>query len=272
MGKFTNKTAIITGGSRGIGREIAIRLGKEGANVVLAAKTVEPHQFLAGTIGSVADEVVKAGGKALPLKLDVRDADAVQDVARQTVEHFGGIDIVINNAGAIYLTDTLSTEAKQFDLMHGINVRGTFLMSRACIPYMKNGGHILNLSPPIDLDPRWLAPHVAYTMSKYGMSMCTIAMAEEFKASGIAVNSLWPKTLIYTAAITRLMGEESEKNCRKPAILADAAAWIFAQNPKDVSGHLFLDEDVMARAGVKDLSVYDCVKHAELLPDLYVSL
>jgi citronellol/citronellal dehydrogenase len=270
MGSLTNKTAIITGGSRGIGREIAIRLGKEGANVVLAAKTVEPHKFLAGTIGSVAKEVENAGGKALPLQLDVRDADAIASVARAAFDHFKSIDMVVNNAGAIYLSDTLSTDAKQFDLMLGVNVRATFLMSRACIPFMKNGGHILNLSPPIKLASRWLAPHVAYTISKYGMSMCTLGMAEELREQHIGVNSLWPRTIIHTAAITRLMGDGAERNCRKPAVLADAAAWIFSQNPQEITGNLFLDEEVLARAGIKDLSSYDCVKDGELLPDLYV--
>lgn len=270
MGTFRNKTAIITGASRGIGREIAIRLGKEGANVVLAAKTVEPHQSLEGTIGSVAQEVEAVGGKALALKLDVRDAEAINDVVKKAYDHFHGIDILVNNAGAIYLTDTVSTHAKQFDLMHSVNVRATFLMARACVPYMKNGGHILNLSPPIKLEPKWLAPHVAYTMSKYGMSMCTLGMAEEFREQRIAVNSLWPRTLIYTAAITRLMGDEMLKNCRKPAILADAAAWIFAQPPQEITGNLFIDEVVLARAGVKDLAPYDCVENAELMPDLYV--
>lgn len=271
MGRFTNKTAIITGASRGIGREIAIMLASEGANIVLAAKTVEPHQYLAGTIMSVADEVEKAGGKALPFQIDVRDQVSIETLVLQAVDRFKTIDILINNAGAIYLTDTLSTEAKQFDLMHGINVRATFLMSRAAIPYLKKqGGHILNLSPPISLDSRWLAPHVAYTMSKFGMSMCTLAMAEEFKADGIAVNSLWPKTLIYTAAITRLMGEDSAKNCRKPAIVADAAAWILSQDPREISGNLFYDEEVLARAGVRDLARYNCTDDPELLPDIYV--
>lgn len=271
MGKFTSKTAIITGGSRGIGREIAIKLGSLGANVVLAAKTVDAHKFLPGTIGSVAIEVEKAGGQALPLKLDVRDADAINNVIQQTKARFGTIDILINNAGAIYLTDTLSTDAKQFDLMHSVNVRATFLMSRACIPHMqKTGGHILNLSPPIKLDVRWLSPHVAYTISKYGMSMCTIAMAEEFRSEKIAVNSLWPRTLIYTAAITRLMGDDSAKNCRKPAIMADAAAWILSQNPQEISGNLFLDEEVLARAGMTDFASYNCVSGGEVLSDLYV--
>lgn len=272
MKKLTNKTAIITGGSRGIGREIAIRLGSLGANVVLAAKTKEPHQFLEGTIDTVAQEVIEAGGKALAIQLDVRDSEAVEDVAHQAAKQFGAIDIVINNAGAIYLTDTLSTKAKQFDLMHGVNVRATFLVSRACIPYLaKQGGHILNLSPPIDMNPRWLAPHVAYTISKYGMSMCTLGMAEELKEQGIAVNSLWPKTIIYTAAIRRLMGDDTQNNCRKPEILADAAQWILSQDPKEISGNLFLDEEVLAKAGIKDLTQYNCVDNPELLPDLYVS-
>lgn len=272
MGHFTNKTVVITGASRGIGREIAIKLASEGANVVLAAKTKEPHKFLEGTIMSVAAEVSKAGGQALPYQLDVRDADAIFALINKTIERFKSIDILVNNAGAIYLTDTLSTDAKQFDLMHSINARATFLMSRACLPHlMKQGGHILNLSPPIKLDARWLAPHVAYTMSKYGMSMCTIGMAEEFRDHNVGVNSLWPKTLIYTAAVTRLLGEESAKNCRKPAIMADAAAWIFRQDPREVTGNLFYDEEVLAKAGIKDFSRYNCTEHTELLPDLYVS-
>lgn len=270
MGYFSNKTAIITGGSRGIGREIALKLASEGANVVIAAKTKDQHHSLEGTIMSVAKEVEDAGGKAFPYQIDVRDEKAINDLAKAAFDRFKSIDIVVNNAGAIYLTDTLSTEAKQFDLMHGVNVRATFLVSRACIPYMKNGGHILNLSPPIKMDNRWLSPHVAYTMSKFGMSMCTIGMADEFKKDNIAVNSLWPRTLIYTAAITRLLGDQAEKNCRKPEIIADAAAWIFKQNPREVTGNLFLDEEIMARAGVKDLAKYNCTSDANLLPDLYV--
>ncbi|HXW60433.1 MAG TPA: SDR family oxidoreductase, partial [Myxococcota bacterium] len=200
------------------------------------------------------------------------DADAISLLIEKTVSHFGGIDIVINNAGAIYLTDTLSTDAKQYDLMQGINARATFLLSRAAIPYLKkNGGHILNMSPPISLEPRWLAPHVAYSISKFGMSMCTLGMAEELKEYKIAVNSLWPKTIIYTAAITRLMGEDSMKNCRRPSIIADAASWILSQDPKKVSGHLFLDEEVMKKAGIKDLEPYSFVPNAELVPDIYVS-
>lgn len=271
MGHFVNKTAVITGASRGIGRQIALKLARAGANVVLAAKTKTPHQFLEGTIESVAHEVEQAGGKALPYQLDVRDADAIPGLMKQAYDQFKSIDIVVNNAGAIYLTDTEHTEAKQFDLMHAVNVRGTFLVSKAAIPYLeKQGGHILNLSPPIDMVARWLAPHVAYTISKYGMSMCTIGMAEELKDKGIAVNSLWPKTLIYTAAITRLMGDDAQKHCRKPDIMADAAAWIFEQSPKAVTGNLFLDEEVLHRAHVNDFTSYACVKNPELMPDLYV--
>lgn len=271
MGHFHNKTAVITGASRGIGREIALKLASMGANVVLAAKTLTPHKFLEGTLESVAHEVENVGGKALPYQLDVRDADAIPVLMSTAYEHFKSIDMVVNNAGAIYLTDTESTEAKQFDLMHGVNVRGTFLVSKAAIPYLaKQGGHILNLSPPINMEPRWLAPHVAYTISKYGMSMCTIGMAEELKEKAIAVNSLWPKTIIYTAAITRLMGEESQKHCRRPEIMADAAAWIFQQKPQEVSGNLFYDEDVLKRGGINEFTRYNCVGNAELMPDLYV--
>jgi citronellol/citronellal dehydrogenase len=268
MGYFTNKTAVITGASRGIGRAIALKLASEGANVVLAAKTKDPHQSLEGTILTVAKEVEEAGGKALPFQIDVRDDKSITDLAIAAMDHFKSIDILINNAGAIYLTDTLFTDAKKFDLMFGVNVRATFLVSRACIPYM-NSGHILNLSPPINLESRWLAPHVAYTISKFGMSMCTIGMAEEFKGT-ISVNSLWPKAIIYTAAITRLLGEESESNCRMPSIMADAAAWIFKQK-LDLTGNLFLDEEVMAMSGVKDLSIYNCHKDAKLMPDLYIA-
>lgn len=270
MGMFKEKTAIITGASRGIGRELALMLADEGANVVLAAKTKERHLFLDGTIESVAQEVEALGGRALPYQLDVRDDDKVAHMARDVAGHFGGIDIVINNAGAIYLTGTLETTAKQFDLMNQVNARATFLVSRAAIPFMKNGGHILNLSPPISLDQALLAPHIAYTISKFGMSFCTLAMAAEFASLGIAVNSLWPKTIIYTAAIARLMGESAKDNCRSPKIVADAARWIFSQSPKEVTGNLFDDEEVLKRAGVKDFASYRC-GDGVLLPDLYVA-
>jgi citronellol/citronellal dehydrogenase len=247
-------------------------LGSNGANVVLAAKTKDPHEKLEGTIISVAKEVEAVGGRAMAVQTDVRDVDAISSLMQKTVDHFKSIDIVINNAGAIYLTDTESTDAKQYDLMQSINARATFLVSRAAIPHLKkNGGHILNMSPPISLLPRWLSPHVAYSISKFGMSLCTLGMAEEFRDYGIAVNSLWPKTIIYTAAITRLMGEDAMRNCRRPSIIADAARWIFQQDPKNLSGNLFLDEDVISRAGIHDLASYSFVPGAELMPDLYIS-
>ncbi len=271
MGIFTNKTVVITGGSRGIGREIALKLASLGANIVLGAKTKEPHQFLEGTILSVAKEIEALGAKALPIQLDVRNADEIEACVKKAAETFGTIDVLINNAGAIYLTDTLHTEAKQFDLMQSVNVRATFLMSRACVPYLKRqGGHILNLSPPISMDAKWLAPHIAYSLSKYGMSLCTKAMAEEFREDRIAVNSLWPRTLIYTAAITRLMGEQSLKNCRKPAILADAAAWLLAQHPCSITGQWLLDEEVLKKAEIHDWDKYNCVDNPELVSDLYI--
>jgi citronellol/citronellal dehydrogenase len=270
--QFDNKTAIITGASRGIGREIALKLASFGANVVLAAKTVSPHPLLKGTIESVAKEVNSLGGNAMPYQIDVRDNDAMNLLVAKTFEQFKSIDILVNNAGAIYLTDTLHTESKQFDLMYQVNARATFLLSKAAVPFLgKQGGHILNLSPPISFDLKWLSPHVAYTMSKYGMSMCTLAMAEEFKDKQIAVNSLWPKTAIDTAAIARLLGEDAKKHCRKPAIMADAAAWIFAQDPHEITGNLFYDEDIIKRSGVNDLSNYACESNEKLFPDLYVS-
>lgn len=270
MAGLNNKTAIITGGSRGIGREIALKLASMGANIVLAAKTLEQHQFLEGTIMSVANEVRALGVRALPYQIDVRDADSIERLVDATMKEFGRIDILINNAGAIYLTDTMATQAKQFDLMMGINVRATFLMSRACLPFLKErGGHILNLSPPPSFDPKWLSPHVAYTISKYGMSMCTIGMAKEFTDYHVAVNSLWPKTLIYTAAITRLMGEETKKHCRTPGIIADAAAWILSQDT-GCTGNCFYDAEVLQKAGIFSLDNYRCDPQAELFPDLYV--
>jgi citronellol/citronellal dehydrogenase len=273
MGTFKNKVVIITGASRGIGRAIALKLAEAGASLVLAAKTKDPHAFLEGTIESVAEEVQKAGGKALPFQIDLRNSDDIDTLINTTISYFGHINGLINNAGAIYLTDTLNTPSKQFDLMFSINVRATFLLSRAAMPYLikAGGGHIINLSPPISLAPKWLAPHVAYSMSKYGMSFCSLAMAEEFKTHNIAVNSLWPKTLIYTAAIKRLMGEDAKKSCRRPEIMADAAAWLLACDPKELSGKLFYDEEVLALAGQNDLSKYRFDQNTKLLPDLYVS-
>ncbi len=272
MGILTNKTAIISGASRGIGREIAIKLAGLGANIVLAAKTKHQHEFLEGTIDSVAQEVEQLGVRALPYQIDVRNADEIDRMLSLVLSKFKSVDILVNNAGAIYLTDTLHTEAKQFDLMHQVNVRATFLLSRACLPSLaQHGGHILNLSPPIALDARWLSPHLAYSMSKFGMSMCTVGMAEEFRANKISVNSLWPRTLIYTAAVTRLLGPDSIKNCRKPAIMADAAAWLLSQEPGIITGNCFIDEEVLARAHITNLEHYNCVADAQLIPDLYIA-
>lgn len=269
---LSNKTAIITGSSRGIGREIALKLASLGANVVLAAKTLTPHPSLKGTIESVAHEIASLGGKALPYQFDVRDHDAINLLMAKSIEHFGSIDILVNNAGAIYLNDTLHTEVKQFDLMYQVNVRATFLLSKAIVPYLaKCGGHIVNISPPIDLNHKWLTPHVAYTISKYGMSMCTLAMAEEFREKNIAVNSLWPKTLIDTAAVVRLLGEDARKHCRKPAIMADALAFIVKQDPPSITGKLFYDEDVIKLSGMNNLESYACYQDKELYHDLYVS-
>lgn len=269
---FSKKTAIITGASRGIGRMIALSLSKKGANVVIAAKTKEKHETLEGSILSVAKEIEDLGGQALPYQLDVRDAESIEQMAIDVKNHFGSIDILINNAGAIYLTDTLTTSAKQYDLMNDINARATFLTSKAVIPHMQgNGGHILNLSPPLNFDQKFLTPHIAYTISKFGMSMCTIGMAQEFKEYNISINSLWPKYIIYTAAVKRLLGIDSEKNCRKPEIMADAALWILSQAPRSLTGQLLLDEEVLKKAQINDLSTYACINNGELLPDLYVS-
>ena len=266
-----NKTAVITGASRGIGREIALKLASNGVNIVLAAKSVEENSKLPGTIFSVAKEVENLGAKALPFALDVRSEDSIDEMVQQAITTFGRIDFVINNAGAIYLTDTLSTTPKQYDLMNSINVRATFLVSRACIKFLKiNGGHILNLSPPISFNSKWLSGHVAYTMSKFGMSFCTLGMAEEFKEYDIAVNSLWPKTLIFTAAIERLMGKDALNSCRTPQIVADAAYWILTQEPSSFTGNLCIDEDVILKSGKNNLLNYSCNSNSNLVRDLFV--
>jgi len=253
-----NRTIFITGASRGIGREIALRCAADGANIVIAAKTVEPHPKLKGTIHSVAEEVEKLGGKALPIHLDVRDDAEIAAAIEQTIQRFGGIDILINNASAINLTNTLETSAKRFDLMFGVNVRATFLCSQACIPHLakSTNPHILTLSPPLNMNPRWFKDHLAYTMSKYGMSMCTLGLAEEFKAQGIAVNSLWPRTAIATAAIETFFPPEVLRASRKPRIMADAAYQIITSPSKTTTGNFFVDEDVLRKAGTVDFSQY----------------
>ncbi len=267
------KTLFITGASRGIGKAIALRAARDGANVVIAAKTAEPHPKLSGTIYSAAEEIEAAGGKALPVICDVRDEDQVQAAVEKGVETFGGLDILVNNASAIMLTSTLHTPMKRYDLMHQVNTRGTFLCSQKCIPHLKKSSnpHILNLSPPLNMEARWFAPHVAYTMAKYGMSMCVLGMAEEFRADGIAVNALWPRTTIATAAISNLLGGDAAmKRSRKPEIMADAAHVILCRPSREHTGHFFIDDEVLASEGVTDLSSYANDPDAELIPDFFI--
>jgi citronellol/citronellal dehydrogenase len=266
------RTLFISGGSRGIGLAIALAAAREGANIAIGAKTTDPHPKLPGTIYTAAEEIERAGGRALPIALDIRDEAAVHAAVRQAADHFGGIDILVNNASAISLTGTLETPMKRFDLMFDVNVRGTYVCSQACIPYLRVGTnpHILTLSPPINLKPAWLAPHVAYTMSKYGMSMCVLGMAEEFRRQGIAVNGLWPRTVIDTAALAMLPAVD-RKLCRKPDILADAALAILHRDSRRCTGHLFIDEEVLAEEGVTDLGKYAVVPgNNKFLPDLFL--
>ena len=271
--KFTNKTVFISGASRGIGKAIALRLAKENANVVIAAKSVEENPKLGGTIFSAAEEIEKAGGKALPVQCDIRFEDQVQNAVQKAVEKFGGIDAVINNASAISLTGTEQTEAKRFDLMHDINVRGTFFVTKECIPYLRksSNAHILTLSPPLNLHPKWFANHLAYTLTKYNMSMMAIGWAAELKKYNIASNALWPRTTIDTAAVRNLLGGEAlAKMSRTPEILADAAFYILSTPASECTGNCFIDEEVFAAEGISDLSKYSVVGGAELYKDLFV--
>ncbi|MEI7582826.1 NAD(P)-dependent oxidoreductase [Runella sp.] len=275
MSHFQDKTVFITGASRGIGLAIGLRLAQEGANIVIAAKTVTPHPKLPGTIYTAAAEIEAAGGKALPLAVDVREEEQVYAAVEETVRVFGGIDILINNASAINLTPTLATDMKRYDLMHSINTRGTFLTSKACLPYLlkANNPHVLNLSPPLNMEARWFAPHVAYTMAKFGMSMCVLGMSAEFRKQGVAFNALWPKTAIATAAVNNLLGgEESIKRCRKPEIMADAAYMIFTKNSRECTGNFFVDEDILRENGITDFNQYKYanVEDNELLPDFFL--
>ena len=266
-----DKTLFITGASRGIGHEIALRAARDGANIVVAAKTTEPHPKLPGTIYTAAQEIEAAGGKALPVQLDVRDDVQIDEVVAQAAEHFGGIDILVNNASAISLTGTLETPMKRVDLMFGVNVRGTYACSRACIPWLKksNNPHILNLAPPLNMSSQWFSRHVAYTMAKYGMSMCVLGMAEEFRKEGIAVNALWPRTVIYTAALALIPGVQKSQ-CRRPEIVADAAHVILSREARDYSGHFFIDDEVLSSIGVTDLERYRAEPGGELMQDLFL--
>ena len=271
MRTLKGKTIFITGASRGIGRAIALRCARDGANIVIAAKTAEPHPKLEGTIHSVAAEVKAAGGHALPLQLDIRDDAAVEAAVKQTVQTFGDLDALVNNASAISITGTLSTPMKRYDLMQTINARGTYACSQACLPYLLNteNPHILTLSPPLNLDPKWFAPHVAYTIAKYGMSMCTLGLAREFAAQGVGVNSLWPRTTIATAAV-EVYFPESVASSRKPEIMADAAHAILTSKSRDTTGNFFIDEEVLRQAGVTDFEQYAVTPGARLHPDVFL--
>lgn len=270
---FTNKTVFITGASRGIGKAIGLRLAKEGANIVVAAKSVEENPKLGGTIFSAADEMEKAGGRGLAVQCDIRSDEQVLAAVAKAVETFGGIDILINNASAISLTPTEQTEPKRFDLMHDINVRGTFFVTKACIPHLKKATnpHILTLSPPVNLQPKWLAQHLAYTLAKYNMSMMAMGWAAEFKKYKIASNALWPATTIDTAAVRNLLGGETlAKMSRTPEVLADAAAIIFSKISTQCTGNCFIDEQVFAGEGITDLGKYAVVPGAQLYKDLFL--
>jgi citronellol/citronellal dehydrogenase len=267
-----DKTLFITGASRGIGLAIALRAARDGANIVIASKTSEPHPKLPGTIHTAAEEIERAGGRALPLSIDIRDEDQIQRGVSEAVAKFGGIDILVNNASAISLTDTISTPMKRYDLMHQVNVRGTFACSQACIPHLKKAKnpHILNNSPPLNMAPKWFKNHVAYTMAKYGMSMCVLGMAEELASDGIAVNAIWPRTTIATAAMKMVGGDEALRRCRKPEIMADAAHWILTQDSKKVTGNFFIDEEVLARSGITDFAKYAVDSSVDLIEDFFL--
>ena len=272
MRSLKGKTLFITGGSRGIGEAIALRAAADGANVVIAAKTTRRHPKLPGTIFTAADAVEKAGGRALPLAMDVREEESVGAAMQQAAERFGGIDILVNNASAIWLAGTLDTPMKRYDLMQGVNARGTFLCSQKALPWLLKAPnpHILNLAPPLNLAPKWFKEHTAYTISKYGMSFCTLGMAAEFAAHGVAVNALWPRTVIATAAIAMLGGRVQKEYCRLPAIMADAAQAVLSRESKGCTGNFFIDEEVLRAEGVTDFTRYSVSPDRPLAPDLFL--
>jgi citronellol/citronellal dehydrogenase len=271
MADLKGKTLFISGGSRGIGLAIALRAARDGANVVIAAKTTEPHPKLPGTIYTAAKEIEAAGGKALAVQTDIREEDQVLRAVEEAVQRFGGIDILVNNASAISLTPTLETPMKRFDLMVGINLRGTFLCSLACLPYLKKAKnpHILTLSPPLNLNPQWFKPHVAYTIAKYGMSMCVLGMAEEFREAGVAVNALWPRTTIATAALQIIPGAKPELG-RTPEIMADAAHRVLTRDSRSLTGRFLIDEEVLHEAGIRDFERYAVKPGEKLRIDLFL--
>ena len=275
MGTLTGKTLFITGASRGIGLAIALRAAQDGANVTIAAKTTVPHPKLSGTIYTAAEAIEQAGGQALACVVDIRNEAMVQQAVVQTAEKFGGIDILVNNASAISLTGTLQTPMKRYDLMQQINTRGTFLCSQTCLPHLlkAENPHVLNLAPPLNMETRWFAPHTAYTMAKFGMSLCVLGMAGEFKKQGVAFNALWPKTTIDTAAIRNVVGAELANRSRKPDIMADAAHAILTRSSRDCTGNFYVDEEVLREEGVSDFSGYAVtpgLKNAELQPDFFI--
>lgn len=273
MGRFEGKTMFISGGSRGIGLAIAKRVAADGANVALIAKTAEPHPKLPGTVYTAATEIEAAGGKALPIVGDIRFDDHVEAAVAATVDTFGGVDMCVNNASAIALLNTAALPMKMYDLMQDVNTRGTYTVSRACIPHLKRSEnpHILTLSPPLNMKPHWFGNHVAYSIAKYGMSMCTLGMAAEFAADGIAVNSLWPRTIIATAAVQNLLGgDEAMRRSRRPEILADAAYEIMSRPSREHTGNFYIDDEVLADAGITDLSGYSFVADAELQRDIFL--
>jgi citronellol/citronellal dehydrogenase len=271
MATLAGKTLFITGASRGIGKAIALRAARDGANIVIAAKSDVANPKLPGTIHSAAAEIEAAGGKALALKVDVRDEENVVAAMAHAAEHFGGIDILVNNASAIYLASLADTPMKRYDLMSQVNVRGTFLCTQAALPYLKKAAnpHVLVLSPPPSLDPKWFAPHLAYTLAKMGMSFCVLGMAPELERDGIAVNALWPRTVIYTAALAMIPGVNAD-NCRKPDIMADAAHAVLTTPAAERTGRFLIDDEVLAQVGITDLDIYAVKPGQPLLPDLFL--
>ncbi|HTV85239.1 MAG TPA: NAD(P)-dependent oxidoreductase [Dyella sp.] len=272
MSDLSGKTLFITGASRGIGLAIGVRAARDGANVVIAAKSGVPNPKLPGTIYTAAQAVEAAGGKALALQVDIRDEQQVHAAVAKAAEHFGGIDILVNNASAIWLAGTEGTPMKRFDLMHQVNTRGTFMVTQACLPYLKRAAnpHVLMLSPPPNLDPKWFAPHTAYTIAKYGMSLCVLGMSAELAPLGIAVNALWPRTVIATAAIAMIDGVKPEQ-CRRPEIVADAAHALLVQPARQCTGRFAIDEDVLRDAGIDDFDAYAYQPGTRLLPDLFLN-
>ncbi|MEM7278235.1 MAG: NAD(P)-dependent oxidoreductase [Pseudomonadota bacterium] len=273
MSDLKGKTLFISGASRGIGLAIALRAAKDGANVAVAAKTAEPHPKLEGTIFTAAEQIDEAGGKGLALLCDIRDEEQVEAAVEKTVAKFGGIDICVNNASAISLTPTLQTEMKRYDLMHQVNTRGTFLVSKTCLPHLlkADNPHILNLSPPLNFDEKWFGPHVAYSIAKYGMSLCVLGMAAEFRKKGVGVNALWPRSTIATAAVQNLLGgDEMTRRSYQPEIMGDAAHAILTRPSDECTGNFFIDDEVLEAAGVTDLSKYQVDPSVEPFPDFFV--